>query len=292
MMLILGRRGMLATALYRELCRRDTSASFIGGTELDLSKPGAVSDIILDYTPTAVINAAAYTAVDRAESEIEAAIALNATMPGEAAHACRKLNIPLVNVSTDYVFDGAKGEPYREEDAPSPLNAYGRSKLEGEQAVADSGAAAVSIRTSWVLGPSPRNFIATMLRLARDRDEITVVDDQWGRATLVEDLAQGCLAICEDLGMGGEFKNDVVHLSGPRDMTWAHLARAIMEEAATQDLPVADIVPISSQAFGAAARRPLDSRLDSSRYQQRYSCQTRDWADELPSLISSINALI
>lgn len=292
MILVLGETGLLAQAL-RDICAREgRRAEFIGRAQADLTASGRLSEVIAAHDPACVVNAAAYTAVDRAETEREAAFALNERTPREAARICAARDIPMVHVSTDYVFDGAGDPPYAEDAPPNPLNVYGESKLAGERAVSAAGARVVILRTSWVMGPVSRNFIATMLRLARTRDEITVVADQRGRPTLANDLAQACLDAADELMRRPDWRGGLFHAAGPRDAVWSEIAEAVMAEAGRQGLPTARIAPTTSQAFGAAAKRPLDSRLDSTAYEVRYGRRMRDLFEALPELVSRINALI
>ena len=292
MILILGRNGMLATVLRHMLEQQGEAFQCVGSSDVDLAAPGAAGALIVRIQPDIVLNAAAFTAVDKAETCEAQAFALNASMPKEAAQSCANLGAVFVNVSSDYVFDGAKGAPYVESDMAEPLSVYGRSKLEGEQAVASIGPHAVSLRTSWVLGVSTRNFIATMLRLARSRDEITVVNDQWGRATLVEDIARASVLAGRALSQGAVFEHGVMHVAGPQDLTWFQLAQDIMECAQAQKLPTAKIRPVSSEAFGAAAKRPLDSRMSSDLYAERFEHRPAHFEARLPLLVRQINALL
>src|SRR6266566_8668454 len=193
--LVAGRSGQLARGLVESAARRGIKLVAIGRPQLDLEHAGSVEQLARAIEPSAMVNAAAYTAVDRAESQPERAFAVNRDGAGQLAAQAQRMGVPLIHISTDYVFDGRKSSSYDETDAAAPLGVYGRSKLEGEGAVRTACPAAVVLRTSWVYSPYGRNFVTTMLRLAETQDQVRVVDDQWGAPTAASDLADAILDI-------------------------------------------------------------------------------------------------
>lgn len=253
MILVFGRNGQVARAL-QDL---DLEARCLGRTEADLSDPAACVRAIRDHTPTAVINAAAYTAVDRAEQEEDLATVINGAAPTAMAQVCTDMGIPLVHISTDYVFDGGGTQPFTPECDTAPLNAYGRSKLAGEVGVAAAGGPHAILRTSWVFSAQGANFLRAMLRLGRERAHLSVVADQMGGPTPARAIAHACLTIAQclqtDPGKAGTY-----HISGAPDTSWAEFARAIMQAAAL-DCRIEDI---PTTAYPTPARRPLNSRLN------------------------------
>lgn len=278
-LLVLGRSGQLA----RALARRAPEATFWGRAEADLSDPGAVADRVRALRPGAVILAAAHTAVDRAETEIEAATVLNATAPGLLARAAADLGVPFLHVSTDYVFDGSGDAPRAEDAPPAPLGVYGRTKLEGERRVAAAGGQWAVLRTSWVFSPDGANFVTTMLRLGAERDRIDVVADQIGGPTEAGRIAAALLDMAgqmrADPGKGGLY-----HFAGAPDTSWADFARAVMARAglscAVHDIP--------SRDYPTPARRPANSRLDCSRIARDFGIDRPDWRDDLDGVLKQL----
>lgn len=255
MILVFGKTGQVASAL-RELV---PDAHFAGRDEADLSRPEDCAALIAKLEPSGVINAAAYTAVDRAEEEAELARAVNAQAPAAMAKACAEAGIPLVHISTDYVFDGSAESARSPNDPIAPLNVYGQTKAEGEKAVRESGADHAIIRTSWVFSRFGGNFVKTMLRLGAERDTLRIVADQIGGPTPAEAIARTCLSALDALH-ADRAASGVYHLSGTPDVSWADFARAIFDEAGlevtVEDIPTKD--------FPTPAARPLNSRLDCS----------------------------
>ncbi|MFZ0268060.1 dTDP-4-dehydrorhamnose reductase [Caulobacter sp.] len=285
--LVFGREGQVARELAHVGEAERRAMVFAGRETLDLTNFGAIDGLIAAIAPRAVINAAAYTAVDRAESEVEAAFALNRDAPAAMARACAARGLPLVHFSTDYVFDGALDRPYVETDPTGPANVYGASKLAGEQAVIAAGGAAVILRTAWVYSAHGTNFVKTMLRLAADRDEIAVVADQLGRPTWARDGARGALATLDALsetpGLAG-----VYHLSGPDDASWADLASAVFTESARRGGPSARVRAITTDQYPTPAKRPANSRLDSTKIQATLSWQARPWRESLAACMNQM----
>lgn len=270
--LVTGKNGQVARSLFDEAAHHpDLSLVFSardgGDVLLDLADPETIVTAIQTIQPDVIVNAAAYTAVDQAEDEPDLAHALNGEAPRHIARQARQIGARMIQISTDYVFDGCLDRPYQETDPVNPLGVYGQTKLAGERAVEASGAHYVILRTAWVYSPYGKNFRKTMLRLAEDRDDISVVDDQIGTPTSAGLIAQGILAICRLWRAGNvEPKNELYHLAGPDEMTWCGFARAIFQESAAQNGPTASVKAITSADFPTRAKRPRNSRLDSSRF--------------------------
>lgn len=277
-LLIFGQTGQVA----RELARRAPGARFLGRAEADLSDPAACAAAIRALRPDAVINAAAWTAVDKAETEEEAATLVNGAAPGAMAQACADLDIPLVHISTDYVFDGAGTLPFRPSDPTAPLGAYGRSKLAGEVAVRASGARHVILRTSWVFSAHGANFVKTMLRLGADRPALRVVADQIGGPTPADAIAAACLTLAGALREGAA--GGTHHFAGAPETSWAGFAR---ETFALAGLPVT-VEDIPSDAYPTPARRPLNSRLDCSALAADFGIMQPDWRAALAHVITEL----
>lgn len=282
-LLVIGRNGQLARSLAAR-APEGVEARILARPEIDLAEPRGLAAPILAARPDAIVNAAAYTAVDRAEEEPALADAINGVAPGVMAQAAAQLGVPFVHVSTDYVFAGDGDRPYREEDPIAPQGAYGRSKAAGEAAVAASGADHAIARTAWVYAAEGGNFARTMLRLARDRDEVRVVADQHGSPTLADDLADGILAMLARWPAGGVRKT--YHLTGGGSTTWAGFAEAIFGEAARYGLPSARVVPIATAEYPTPARRPAMSVLDGSRIAADFGIVLRPWQEALSALFA------
>jgi dTDP-4-dehydrorhamnose reductase len=288
--LVLGKSGQLAQALTRA-SPPDATISALGREALDLAGPeSALSAALRRFAPALVINAAAYTAVDRAESEPDAAFALNRDGPAALARLCADLDVPLIHVSTDYVFDGSKAGPYREDDARAPLNVYGASKASGEDAVLTASARATVVRTSWVFGSRGENFVKTMLRLAQTRDEIGVVHDQVGRPTSADDLATALLTCGFALLDRERAAAGVFHFAGADDASWADLADATFAGAATRGMRTAVVKKIPSAAYKTVAQRPLNSRLDSRKFTAAFGVEPTPWRSALHRTLAELDA--
>ena len=247
---------------------------------LDLASVDSIVAAIRGVRPGLVVNAAAYTEVDQAETESELAMKINGEAPRIFAEEAAARNAALVHYSTDYVFDGTKTDPYREDDAPAPINTYGRSKLNGERAVLDSRCAHLVFRTSWVYGPRGRNFLLTMLRLARQRKEIKVVDDQFGAPTPARLIAEATAgAIASSLVNGvidlGRFSatGGLYHLSTAGRTSWCGFARAILQDQSGG----ASIVPIPTSSYPTPAARPRHSVLDTGKLARQFGLSLPDW---------------
>lgn len=289
---VTGREGQVASSLLERAAKHDVDVVAVGRPELDLSTPPSILPALRRAMPDIVVNAAAYTAVDQAESETATADAVNGTGAGAVAKAAAELGIPIVHLSTDYVFDGRLGRPYRETDPVGPTSVYGRSKLAGEQAVAEASPDHVIVRTAWVYSPFGKNFVRTMLRLARDRDEIAVVGDQRGSPTNALDLADGIVAICRELirRPGRPTLRGVFHLVGQGEGTWAEFAAACFEISAAYGGPHSRVRPISTADYPTPATRPENSRLDSSKAAEVYGVRLPPWRGSLHEVVRRLLA--
>ena len=280
-LLVFGSTGQVAL----ELQRLAPGAGYLGRDRADLTDPDACAAAIHAFRPDAVINAAAWTAVDRAETEEEAATVINGAAPGAMARTCADLGIPFLHVSTDYVFDGSGNRPWRESDIPAPVNAYGRSKLAGERAVAAAGGAHVILRTSWVFSAHGANFVKTMLRLGAERAQLNVVADQIGGPTPASGIARACLAIASAL-QADPGKSGTYHFAGAPDISWAGFARAIMAGAGLS----CTITDIPTSAFPTPARRPANSRLDCSGLAV-FGLRRPDWRQGLREVLTELGQM-
>jgi dTDP-4-dehydrorhamnose reductase len=274
--LVTGGGGQLASALA---AAGGDSVRVVGRPEFDFDRPEAIAPLLDAAAPVAVVNAAAYTAVDRAESDAEAAMRANASGPALLATWCARAGVPLVHVSTDYVFDGLKGAPYVETDPTNPTGVYGRSKLDGETEVLASGARAIVLRTSWVYAARGQNFVLTMLKAARARPSLRVVGDQIGCPTAAPDLARAILAVlarANEAGWGGLY-----HAAGSGETSWHGLAVATLARAGL----TTPVERIATADWPTPARRPPDSRLDCGKL-------AADFGVVLPEWRTSLNAVV
>jgi dTDP-4-dehydrorhamnose reductase len=279
---IAGSTGQVALALMRQAAGRQITASAFGRPRLDLASAASIEAFLDGARPDIVINAAAYTAVDKAESEPQVAHAINAEGPAVLAAGCAKRSIPLIHISTDYVFDGTKTSPYIEDDAIAPLGVYGRSKADGEEAVRRLNPQHVIVRTSWVYGPDGANFLKTMLRLAAERDEVGVVGDQHGAPTRADDLAAALLDVSDSL-----LKSPAVdrwgtyHLAGGGQTTWHGFAAKIFQHTAAQGLKTPRLKQIATADYPTPARRPAYSVLDQAKIGKSFGVKMPNWSDSL-----------
>jgi dTDP-4-dehydrorhamnose reductase len=285
--LVIGRSGQLATALAAA-----PDARCIGRPELDFDRPETIGAAIQTVDPRLVVNAAAWTAVDAAESEPDAATRANCTGPSELARCCADAGIPLIHVSTDYVFDGTKGAPYVETDPTNPTGVYGRTKLEGERAVLDRCPQAIVLRTSWVYAATGKNFVRTMLAASRKTSRLRVVADQRGCPTTAADLARAILQIADRLKDGWQpAYGGVFHAAGSGETTWHGLACAVFEEAARHGHPVPEpVAAIATADWPTPAKRPADSRLDCTKLAQTFGIRLPAWRASLARTIDEIFA--
>lgn len=277
-LLVFGRTGQLGIAL-REAA---PSALFLGRDLADLSQPETCASAIYASRPSAVINAAAYTEVDRAEEEEALAHVVNGEAPGAMARACAELGIPFLHVSTDYIFDGKGDCPHRPEDPISPINAYGRSKAAGEAAVRSAGGAHAILRTSWVFSASGNNFVTTMLRLGRTRSQLNVVDDQIGGPTPARALAEALLQMADAMVAGQD--GGTYHFAGVPAVSWKGFAR---ETFACSGQEVA-VCGIPTSEYPTLAQRPLNSRLDCTSLEEDFSIKLPDWRVALSRVVTEL----
>ncbi|MBI4045868.1 MAG: dTDP-4-dehydrorhamnose reductase [Devosia nanyangense] len=255
----------------------------LGRDEADFTRSGHLADLVAEARPDVVINAAAYTAVDRAESEPELAAQVNAAAPAELAVAAGRAGATLIHYSTDYVFDGTKAGAYVETDPTAPLNIYGRTKREGEVAIAASGADFLVFRTSWVHAPGGNNFIAKMLKLAAERDGLKVIDDQIGAPTSARLIAQITLRALAARAASNPLASGIYHLTASGETSWNGYARFVIAEAIRRGLSLKagpeDVEPVPTTAFPTPARRPLNSRLSTAKLREALGVEMPDWRE-------------
>ncbi|WP_231575885.1 dTDP-4-dehydrorhamnose reductase [Pseudorhodobacter ferrugineus] len=281
--LVFGATGQVACALQR--CAGDVVLEVRGRDEADFSDPAACAAWVAQTDADVVINAVAYTAVDKAEGDEAAALVVNATTPGAIAIAAAARGLPLVHISTDYVFDGAGDAPFGLDHPVAPLGAYGRSKLAGEVAVRAAGGVHAIFRTSWVVSPDGANFVKTMLRLGAERERLTIVADQIGGPTPADDIAVACFVAARQL-LAGPSKSGTYHLSGGPDVSWADFAREIFRQAGL----ACEVVDIPSSAYPTPARRPLNSRLDNCATEAAFGLARPDWRFGLTEILKALGA--
>ena len=281
MILVFGKTGQVA----QELARLAPDAHFAGRGEADLTRPDECAALIGRLRPSAVINAAAYTAVDKAESDAETARAVNALAPGHMALACARLGIPFVHISTDYVFDGTGDQPRDEGAETGPLGIYGATKLEGEDAIHAAGGQWAVMRTSWVFSAHGNNFVKTMRRLGAERSRLTIVADQVGGPTAAADIAAAALEMARqmkaDITRGG-----IYHFAGGPDVSWADFAREIFVQSGLS--PEVENIPTS--AYPTPAKRPGNSRLDCTAITRDFGIARPDWREGLAAVIKELDA--
>ena len=280
MILVFGKTGQVA----RELQQLGTAMA-LGREEANLSDPQACADAIRHHSPDAVINAAAYTAVDQAEDEEVIATVINGDAPAAMAKVCAELGIPFVHISTDYVFEGTGKDPWQPPDQTAPQNAYGHSKLAGETGIADSGGTYAILRTSWVVSAYGTNFIKTMLRLSATRDVLNIVGDQIGGPTPARDIAMACLQIAEQL-IQEPSKSGIYHFSGTPDVSWADFAREIFEQAGKS----VTVTPIPTTDYPTPAKRPLNSSIDCTATKRVFGIERPDWVTGLKTILDDLEA--
>jgi dTDP-4-dehydrorhamnose reductase len=278
--LVVGRIGQIATELCARLPAAGHEVLALEPPELDLTKPESIAAAIDGFRPEAVVNAAAYTAVDKAEDDRALAFAVNGTGPGLLGEATAGAGIPVVHYSTDYVFDGTKPTPYTEADDPAPVGVYGASKLEGERRLHAANPRSVTLRTAWVCSPHGGNFVKTMLRLGAERPELRVVADQHGAPTFADDLADAAVSLLPRLvaAPAGDPVFGVFHLTGAPYTTWHGFAEAIFAGAAARGRgPAPRVVPITTAEYPTRATRPANSRLDCGRAEAVLGVRAADW---------------
>ena len=280
-LLVFGKTGQVARELILQGSAHEITA--LGRDQADLSDPAACAAIVAQSDADAVINAAAYTAVDKAEEEEALATIINGNTPGAMARACAAKGVPFLHVSTDYVFDGTGETPWSPSDPVAPQNAYGRSKLAGEEAVRAAGGPYLILRTSWVFSAHGANFVKTMLRLSETRDHLTVVADQIGGPTAARDIARALLAIAPQLGAR---KGGTYHFAGQPPVSWADFAREIFAKSGRKtrvtDIPTSD--------YPTPAKRPLNSRMGCADLTTDFGVAIPDWRASLDEVLRDLEA--
>ena len=278
--LITGQHGQVSQALQQQL-QGLGELIVLGRDQLDLANTDQIRTQIRAHQPDLIINAAAHTAVDLAESEPDAAFAINAIAPGILAEEAKALGIPLIHYSTDYVFDGSKPAPYTETDTPNPLGVYGQSKLDGERAIVAVGGEYLILRTSWVYSNHGKNFLLTMQRLLQEKPHMRIVADQIGAPTWAGTIAASTRALIERWQAGEAGAWGIYHLTAQGETSWFGFAEAIGEHLHAQGKACAELEAIPSSAYPTPAKRPLNSRLDCSRLQQQWHVSQPQWQDAL-----------
>jgi len=284
---VIGTSGQLARELFRRA--GSTPIQLLPARQLDITAEAELLQHLDDQRPDIVLNASGYTEVDRAESEAERAFAVNAAGPATLGRWCASHQALLVHISTDYVFDGQKSTPYLETDATGPLGVYGASKLAGEQAVRAAAPRHLILRTSWVFSAHGHNFVKTMLKLARERDELRVVADQLGRPTAAGDLADAMLTAalqaCREPALHGTF-----HVANAEATSWQQFAAAIVDEQAEFTGRRPQVLPIPTSAYPTPAKRPASSVLDTQAFEETFSLKCRPWRDALREVVRELVA--
>lgn len=288
-MLIVGKAGQVAQAIAERVRNNNTvEAAFFGRPELDIADVDAIHPFLNNHTPDVVLNAAAYTAVDTAEVEPAAADAVNHLGPRQVARWCADADVPMIHMSTDCVFDGTKSSGYVETDSPNPLGVYGQTKADGEVAVALSAPKHLIVRVGWVHSRFGETFPRTMLDLAKTRETVSVVCDQLGRPTHATDLADGLIKMARACLEPNFSEWGTYHLAGQGEVDRASMAEAIFEDSALFSGPTAIVKHVSSETFGAAARRPLNARLNSPRAATVFGLQLPNWRQRLTDSVCAI----
>jgi dTDP-4-dehydrorhamnose reductase len=285
--IVIGKEGQVARALAERAPAHGAKTILLGRPKLDLADPSGIEDILFETGGDVIVNTAAYTAVDQAEAEPELVEAINGIGAGVVAGAAAAMKVPIIQISTDYVFDGTADHPYREDDEVRPLGVYGSSKLLGEQAVAAEAEDHVILRTAWIYSPFSRNFVKTMLRLAAERDEIAVVSDQVGSPTSAHDIADGILSISRNLIEKPEERSlrGLFHMVGAGFASWAEFAAEIFELSARFGGPSARVRPIATVDYPTPAKRPANSRLDCTKLAKVHGVTLPPWRSSLKACV-------
>ena len=287
--LVAGKSGQLARCLLDSTVLHDVPMVAVGRPELDLENGEGIDRVMAAVEPSAIVNAAAYTAVDRAEAESERAFAVNCDGATLLAAGAARRGIPFIQISTDYVFDGSKRSPYREDDVPAPQNVYGSSKLAGEIAVLKACPSAAVIRTSWVYSPYGNNFVRTMLRLSDEQPVVRIVEDQRGTPTSAADLAVAILAIAEQLrSANGSDDAGIYHLAGDGETSWHGFATAVFASLARRGRRVPTLQAITTAEYPTPTRRPKNSCLDSSKAERIFGVRLPPWRSSLEECLDQL----
>jgi dTDP-4-dehydrorhamnose reductase len=287
---VTGREGQVVQALIERGAAAGHELIPLGRPALDLTaRAMSIQDALAAAAPDMIVSAAAYTAVDRAESERDLAFAINATGAESVAAAACAIGVPLVHLSTDYVFDGAKPTPYVESDATGPTGVYGASKLAGEELVLAAQPNSAVLRTAWVYSPFGANFARTMLRLAETRDEVSVVADQRGNPTSALDIADGIIAVATNLAADrAPARRGIFHMTGSGEASWAEFAEAIFAASAANGGPSATVRAIATADYPTAAARPANSRLDCTLLETRHGIRLPDWQGAVRAVVARL----
>jgi dTDP-4-dehydrorhamnose reductase len=289
--LVVGRTGQVAYELRRCAWPVGVAVEFLDRAQLDLARPDEARDVVTAMLPQIVVNAAAYTAVDAAETDRDMAFAVNRDGPAALADACREIGAALIHYSTDYVFDGTKPAAYVEDDSINPLSVYGASKAAGEAAIRARLDRHVIVRTSWVYSPIGRNFVKTMLRLGQERDKLGIVDDQHGAPTAAADIAAATLEICAALAEGRQGFGTFHFCGGGEVTSWHGFAQAIFAGVSERGLKTPRIIePIASEAYPTPAPRPRNSALDCGKIERTYGVVAPPWQTSLSACLDEIIA--
>lgn len=283
---VTGKNGQVVRSLLA-LADDKTEIIALGRPELDLASPTTIDAILSAINPDVIVSAAAYTAVDKAEDEPELAYAVNATGAGAVAETAAKLGIPIIHISTDYVFDGIKSEPYTELDKPNPQSVYGKSKLAGERLVAAANNRHIILRTAWVYSPYGNDFLKTMLRLGSERSEISVVADQHGNPTSAINIATTIMTICRKITEAGFNDWGIYHLVDDSETTWFNWAEYIFSCAKMSVI----VNPISGIDYPSKAQRPNNSRLSTEKLKSTFSCNLPNWHTSTQLVIKKLNCI-
>ena len=288
--LVTGRHGQLAQSLAeRAALDGGLQISLVGRPELDLAVAGSSRSAIVAARPELVINAAAFTAVDLAETQADLAGWINDEAAGEIASAAHEVGAPVIHISTDYVFDGQATEPYAETAATAPINAYGRTKLAGEEAIRAANPDHLILRTSWLVSPFGTNFVRTMVDLGRQRENLSVVADQYGNPTSALDLADAILVVARRWGSGGRTGlGGTYHVAGRGIASWFDLAVAVQDDLACLGLKSAKVTPITTADWPTAAARPAYSALDTAKFQRDFNHVMPDWRASLGGIVARL----
>jgi dTDP-4-dehydrorhamnose reductase len=292
--LVIGREGQIAQALARHLPAAGLEVIALGRPDIDLTHPASVAEALKALRPDIIINPAAWTAVDRAETEPDLAFTINRDGARALAQAAASIGAPFIHFSTDYVFDGGKPAPYVEDDPTGPLNVYGASKLAGEEAVREVCPRHLILRMSWVCGPDGTNFLRTMLRLAAARQgapdaALRVVADQKGRPSFSDDIARAIAALVPALAPDAPDRHfGTFHIANSGETTWAGFAQAIMAGAAVRGAPALPVQPITTAEYPAPARRPENSRLDCGKLKRIHGIELRHWREGLSECLDAL----
>src|SRR5262249_18495005 len=288
-LLVIGAQGQLARSLIDTKRPRAARVNAVGRANIDILQPASIDQAIDSHAPNFVVNTAAYTAVDRAESEPRQAYAINTEGAALVAEACSRWKVPLIHISTDYVFSGSSG-PHREDSRPAPVNTYGASKLEGERRVAATCPQHLILRTAWLYSPFGHNFVKTMLRVA-SRPDVAVIDDQMGNPTYAPHLAAAIVAIINRVlespnrsALWGTY-----HLAGSGEATWYRLAQEVFRQSAALGAPTSNVRPITTEEYPTPARRPTDSRLDCSKCMERFGVDLPHWSKGVEECVARLH---